>query len=256
MLKNFVYLFLIPAFFAFFNIVYSPFDALGKSDLGHFDSTVHIVLMACIILVSILISRFFYILSGTQSRGKWVEELLWYVAETVFYTFMIGMYISLFRHELYFHSFVTASQMVFGSVVYPYAICFLSFRNYDLAHPSDTPAGQETTIRFYDEHKKLKFIVSPQNILFIKADDNLIRITYIESGKVKEYPVRASMKSIETTTAANGIIRCHRSYFVNPKYVRVLRKDELGIIYADLNMSSVPPVPVSKKYYDQLADIL
>ena len=54
----------------------------------------------------------------------------------------------------------------------------------------------------------------------------------------------------------HGIIRCQRSYFVNPRHVTVLRRDKEGFIQAELDVNNSKPVPVSPKYYEQLSKML
>ena len=78
----------------------------------------------------------------------------------------------------------------------------------------------------------------------------------MDADRVKEFMLRASMKSVENTVANHGLIRCHRSYFVNPKFVKLLRKNREGMISAELLHPEVPSIPVSKQYYDTIAALL
>ena len=64
------------------------------------------------------------------------------------------------------------------------------------------------------------------------------------------------MRGIEELMAKHGIVRCHRSYFVNPRHVKVLRRDKEGMIQAELDVAAIKPVPVSPTYYDQLSKML
>ena len=77
----------------------------------------------------------------------------------------------------------------------------------------------------------------------------------MEGEALKEYTLRQSMKGIETLMDKHGIIRCQRSYFVNPRHVKVLRRDKEGIIQAELDTHN-QHVPVSPKYYEQLSKML
>ena len=63
------------------------------------------------------------------------------------------------------------------------------------------------------------------------------------------------MRGIEELMDKHGIIRCQRSYFVNPRHVTVLRKDKEGFIQAELDVNC-KPVPVSPKYYEILSQLL
>ena len=54
----------------------------------------------------------------------------------------------------------------------------------------------------------------------------------------------------------HGIIRCQRSFFVNPRHVTALRKDKEGLIIAELDVQGVRTIPVSPNYYDNLSKLL
>ena len=63
-------------------------------------------------------------------------------------------------------------------------------------------------------------------------------------------------RPIEPLMQRAGIVRCQRSYFVNPRHVTVLRKDKEGAIVAELDAAPQRPIPVSPKYYDALNQLL
>ena len=78
----------------------------------------------------------------------------------------------------------------------------------------------------------------------------------MDNGKVKFYVLRNSMKSVDELCLSNGLVRCHRSFYVNPAHVRVLRKEKEGVVLAELDMDDVRDIPVSKKFYENLAEML
>ena len=83
-----------------------------------------------------------------------------------------------------------------------------------------------------------------------------MNIYYVENGRVKDYSLRSSMKAIDELCQDNGLVRCHRSFYINPAHVKVLRKDKDGIMYAELDVDDVRHIPVSKTYYGRLSDML
>ena len=125
-----------------------------------------------------------------------------------------------------------------------------------LIRPDEEAAAEEDLVRFADNTGRLKLVVAHDVILYIEAQENYISIRYLENGKTKEYSLRQSMKGIEELMEKHGIIRCQRSYFVNPRHVKVLRRDKEGFIQADLDISDTKPVPVSPKYYEDLSKLL
>ena len=74
-------------------------------------------------------------------------------------------------------------------------------------------------VRFYDEHKRLKLTIAPSSILYVKSELNYVVVYYLDAGKVKNYQIRCSMKSIEDSADKHFLCRCQRSYFVNPEHV-------------------------------------
>ena len=111
---------------------------------------------------------------------------------------------------------------------------------------------EDDLIRFCDSTQRLKLVIAAETILYIQADENYVNIHYIEGGNRKEYALRNSMRSIEELLQKHGIVRCQRSFFVNPKHVKVLRRDKEGVIVAELDFADTNPIPVSPKYYQEL----
>jgi DNA-binding LytR/AlgR family response regulator len=169
----------------------------------------------------------------------------------------MALYATLFyagRHS-YFNVLSFCFKFAYLILVYPYLfLCLIQIilnKNADLnAEPSDT------LVKFYDEHKRLKLTIDPTAIICIQADANYVVIRYMDAGRIKEFLLRASMKSIESTVANHGLVRCHRSYFVNPKYVKMLSKNKDGMITAELLHPEMDSIPVSKQFYQQLSELL
>ena len=115
---------------------------------------------------------------------------------------------------------------------------------------------EKTLIRFYDGQKRLKLVVSSTAVLYIEAEENYVHIVHLDNGRVRDYTLRSSMRALEDTLSRHKLVRCHRSYFVNPAHVDMLRKDENGYALAVLDREGVKSVPVSKRYYENLTAIL
>ena len=64
------------------------------------------------------------------------------------------------------------------------------------------------------------------------------------------------MKTLEPQLLKHGIIRCQRSFFINPRHVTALRKDREGLIVAELDIRDARTIPVSPNYYDNLSKLL
>ena len=155
----------------------------------------------------------------------------------------------------YLDYFTRSFEFLLFSLAIPYAILALSIRIYDYNNIKHEPENA-SRMRFYDVNKNLKFVVTADSILYIGAEENYINIYYTDSGKVKCYVLRSSMRAVDDLCLTNGLVRCHRSYYVNPLHVKVLRKDKDGIVYAELDASDIMHIPVTKRYYDRLSEML
>ena len=111
-------------------------------------------------------------------------------------------------------------------------------------------------VRFYDEYKKLRFVIAPEAVMFIKSEENYVQIHYIDQGKTKKFTLRSSMKALESTLAKHGFVRCHRSYFINPSYIKIVHRKSSGIIVAELKQEQMESIPISRKYQDGITRLL
>jgi DNA-binding LytR/AlgR family response regulator len=108
-------------------------------------------------------------------------------------------------------------------------------------------------MRFVDNAQKLKLMIASSAVLYIEADENYVHVRYMEGERVKDYPLRASMKSLEELVLKHGLLRCQRSYYINPQHIKVLRRDKEGMISAELDIPNQKSIPVSPKYYEAVA---
>ena len=125
-----------------------------------------------------------------------------------------------------------------------------------IVKPDEDEVAEEDLVRFADSTGRLKLVIAHDVILYIEAQENYVSVHYMEGPSHKEYSLRQSMRGIEDLMEKHGIIRCQRSYFVNPRHVKVLRRDKEGMIQAELDVLNSKPVPVSPKYYEQLSKML
>lgn len=188
--------------------------------------------------------------------------MLWCFGEVLVTAFFFALYTSLFYKKSggmpYFTALPYCFEVVCLTLIYPYLFSILlriiSNKNYDLTNAGQTP--EESLIKFYDEHKRLKLTIDPSAVLYVSADANYINIHYLENDRVRTFQLRNSMKSLESDAARHGFVRCHRSYYVNPRHIKVLSRDKDGVIYTEFIRDGIGHIPVSKQYYDSLAKLL
>lgn len=258
-LPHLVYALILPAFFLAGTLLYDPFGIKEYYTFNSLSYGFHIVMLSCIILVCALITRLILYVVMKESDFRWVHYGIWCIGEMTVMSAFAALYTVLFKRMDggYFAVLPDCFKFIFLTLCYPYIflvfIRIVRILDEDLQRKS-TPEDN-SLIRFVDEHKRLKLSIAPSSILFIKSEFNYVKIFYLDGGKVRDYMLRASMKSLEAI-GSRALVRCQRSYFVNPEHVTVLRKDAEGFIFAELNIPDIPAVPVSKQYYDHLSSLL
>lgn len=246
----------LPVFFFAFLLIYRPAEVqelLGTSYFG-----VHITLFSCIILLSTIIVRLLYYF--LPMKITYTLYGFWCLAEIIFMSFFIALYVwlALRRGTPYYQNLTLSFQIVSLTLIFPYVILALALRIHDFHEKSQMALEPLASKRmhFYDHKHNLKLVLMPQTVLFISSDENYVNIHYVENDKVRTFVLRSSMKAIEELCVENGLVRCHRSYLINPAHVKVLRKEQEGVVYAELDAGDSRHIPVTKRYYENLAALL
>lgn len=255
-----VYVVLMPAFFMGFCMLYDPFNVKSLYELGGLGHGFHLLMISCIIFLTMLLGRTAFYVLVKKTSLQWWQYALWCFGEAFAASCFTALYTVLFMAgaQPFFDCLGDCMELVFLTLVYPYVFMvmwqIINNREEDIS--SKEAASDDSLVKFYDEHKRLKLSIASGAILFIAADFNYIRINYLEGGKVKTFQVRNSMKSQEENASAHGLVRCHRSYYVNPKHVKVLTREADGQIVAVMDCEEPRQVPISKQYFEQLTALL
>ena len=142
---------------------------------------------------------------------------------------------------------------------------YFSFDDLDLHSDNVIPAvsdadlgdvDENSLIRFYDEYKKLRLVIAHEAVMFIKSEDNYVQIHYLDKNKTQKFILRSSMRALEEDLSKKGLVRCHRSYFINPAYIKIVHRDASGLIVAELNQDGFDSIPISRKYQDAITKLL
>lgn len=247
-----IHIFAIPVFFLGFILIYdsSWMDRLLDSGLGVVFNT--LMLSSILIGVCALSRALMHVIERNRVMSWW-KYSIWSFAELVVFSCFAALYLALVDASDYFPTLAKCFQLSFAILPYPYIFFALLIT---LIRPDEEEVAEEGVVRFTDSTGRLKLVIANDVILYIVAQENYVSIHYMEGSKIKEYTLRQSMRGIEALMAKHGIIRCQRSYFVNPRHVTVLRRDKEGLIQAELDNVNCKPVPVSPKYYEQLSKLL
>jgi hypothetical protein len=185
--------------------------------------------------------------------------LLWLVLEialiNLVYIFLYGNPIGNFINDLGFSLKYTLLSIW---LPYSFAILIVYYKNQrdeiEVLKNSANKPTEKRLIVFKDENGKIKFSVLAADLLLLESTDNYVSVFYILQNKVQRKLLRNSLKNLEEMLKENAIIRCHRSFMVNPANVEFMQKDgkKLNIKIKHFERS----IPVSEKYSSPFLDFL
>ncbi len=121
--------------------------------------------------------------------------------------------------------------------------------------PIETPDNSQMT-NFSDNKGDVKFSVKLNDIIYIEGADNYIKVFYVDGSKVSTAMIRTSLKQVDEGTHPKGVVRCHRSYMVNTKRIKLLERQKDGFM-VKLEAPSPQPIliPVSKAYVKDVYEL-
>lgn len=246
----------IPIFIMVFTIYYRPYGIFETLSMENASFTFNVTILFCIVLVSLSITRgWLYLLARHRSLAP-SAYLIWSIAEILIASLFCSLYYVLMCSDpLPFYEVAGASFIRLLTMgIYPYGFLWMAFTIH--ADENAAPAEDGSLIRFHDEYKKLRFVIAPEAVIFIRSEDNYVQIHYLDGGKAKKFILRSSMRALEETLSRHGLVRCHRSYFINPSFIKIVHRDDTGLIVAELKQDGYESIPISRKYQDAITKLL
>jgi hypothetical protein len=240
-MMHLLYIFGLPLYFLAFTVILRPEFVLLL--LGEDEFIARIASASMELLVSLVFTRCLY-----KRLYEHVSNMMWCVLEMFVMSFVLALFIG-FEPTVY----IKCLTYVFLVLALPQWTIHMRI-NQSISARLIEELSANGKVRFYDENGKLKIAIAAGDIIYIKADDNYIKIYYLSESVVRESVVRTSMKSIEELCQYHGILRSHRSYFVNPNHVTWLGRDDKDEVYAILDVPDMPHIPVTKRYFDRVAE--
>ncbi len=258
-----VYATVCPAFFFLFILVYEPLHLKEFLDMGRGIYAMNLAILTSIVFVTVSGLRVAFHFLRKSPNLTWALYVTWCMGEVLTASIFVSLYVYLMlQHSMpYFSVLLHSIGNCYLILTIPYVVLTLAFdvgahKNSIRELLSKGSAAEDAgLVRFHDIYHTLKLIIAQNAILYVESDENYVNIVYTEAGKTRRYTLRATMRSLEESMDKHGLVRCHRSYYVNPAHVSVLGK-EGGQLIARLDVEGLPGIPVSKGNYDNLAKLL
>lgn len=239
-------------FFLLFSLFYDPFGMQDRLDMERGISAFNTIILTCIIGVSVMTTRTLMALLRSRISTEWWAYLLWCLMEITVTAAFMALFLALMdRGSGYFPTLATCIQYSSTILVFPYTILTMAMVIAEGKQMSQEREESQTLARFYDSNKLLKLTIASSTLMYIKAEENYLRIFYLDAGNVKDFQLRSSMTAVAETAGKAGLFRCHRSYYINPSKIKALRRESNGTMSAEIE-SAESPIPVSKKLYQEL----
>lgn len=97
-------------------------------------------------------------------------------------------------------------------------------------------------------------VMAESHFLFAISDGNYTSIHFLQDGKSVKSLLRLSLKNLEAQLESRKIIRCHRSYIVNPDRVVRIKGNAQGYkLYVE---AAGEWVPVSRNYISRISGLM
>jgi len=262
---NLIFCIALPVYVILFVTSFSPslrfYD--GWNDGWDGSASLCLPIMAAIELVTVLISRsLLCFLPHARSLSR-TEYLVWLLMEMIVTCLFLDLFLSIFLHRPYFDLLPSVMLSYFCLNIIPYVIFWMSMlimeQSRQLAETEseleEIRKGVERSevgmVRFNDEKGNTKLVVSADRVISLESAGNYVNILYDDDGKLVRYSLRNTLKGVEKVCNSNGLIRCHRSYFVNLNKIKIIRRTSEGV-YAEMDVPNVGNIPVSKTYAPEL----
>lgn len=248
---------ILVAVFAFvFVVLYRPFGIPAMLQMGDSSYTFNITILFCIVFGSMAIMRLILFLLRKSFKDTGLVYAVWCLGEIIVASLFASLYITLMSSNDHGFFEVVGSTVgrLFGICIYPYSIIYMVVML--IAERTEEQIDSSKLMKFYDEYKKLRFVIASDAVVFLRSEENYVQIHYLDHSKPKKFVLRSSMRALEEQMTRHGLVRCHRSYFINPDHIKMIRKEPTGLVFAELKGELFESIPISRKYQQEINQML
>ncbi|MFW5821430.1 MAG: LytTR family DNA-binding domain-containing protein, partial [Bacteroidota bacterium] len=240
--------------------LYSPFGVntwqLTQLQLFFYSS---LVILAGLLIIAL--SRIIMYLVTNYRQLSIGNYILWIAAEIVSLAivYVLLQYYIISPPADLFSAFKESLKVTMLVLLLPYTISYLYLswreKNKKLEQLSSSRESESNPVPlhmpFRDEKGELRFSLKSEDLLYLEAADNYVKIHYMDGKRIQNFMIRNSLKNLEKDLSTWGIIRCHRSYMVNFARVKIIRKEKDGLIL-EMDTEDGLSLPISETYVKEV----
>ncbi|MBR3860200.1 MAG: LytTR family transcriptional regulator DNA-binding domain-containing protein [Bacteroidaceae bacterium] len=268
----------IVLFSILFMVIYGPYSPTSwltlrptQSENTGLLSAFHAVMASVtfffVAIAFLILSKVILYYMGRKYQLINAHLIAWIGGEVVLISFIYTVFTALFElaDPNMFLPIWGRSIMVLSIIIFvPYIICLQDATNRHQQQLLDrlgmnvvndkTEDTDMKLIHLVDSTGRLRMSINIDSLYYIESQDNYVKIYYDSDGKLCNYMLRSTTKSMETKFG-DWLIRCHRGYLVNKNKIRIFRNDRDGM-YIRLMHDGIRQIPVSKSYASNIQRIL
>ena len=262
---NTVKFLLFVTFFALtFIIIYKPFGS--NKWLTLIGREAYMLYMSILVLIGFIIlttSRIVMSFVNKHNPFTYLIYISWIIAEIIIIAISCTLVAWSIKEEptTFFEILPRTFFYTISILIIPYTLSWLYFsmkenekviKRFTQEEPKEVAESSKDLINFTDEKGNLRLSVKIEHLYYIESANNYVYIYYENNKKeITKSTLRSSLKIIEESYPESGLIRCHRSYIINFKKVKILRKEKDGL-FLELDSDEIADIPVSKTYVDEM----
>jgi DNA-binding LytR/AlgR family response regulator len=258
--NTFRLIFFTSIFALVFIYIYSPFGFGNWHNLTQWQPFAYWSMAVITGILVVALSRLLMFVIYKSSNLTYLKYGLWIAGEIAFMALFYTLFLKIVLKDasITFDLFRKSLQNTALIILIPYSVLWLYFSWQDkkeqiemLSQGLTKKDISQNLIPFYDEKNILRISIKMENLLYFEASDNYVNIYYLNKEKVSRFLLRNSLKKLESTFTNSELLRCHRSYMVNFKKVKVLRKEKDGLCL-EMDTHESVDLPVSKTYVERV----
>jgi len=244
--------------------IYSPFNAESWFDAAKPEFFLYSSLYILAGMLVIVFSRLIFFGITQKTRINFLIYILWNLLEVIIlalaYTLMD---VYMLHNEInIFEQYIKLLFVTMFVLAIPYSLSYLYYSWQDqkrmlqeLSKVTSSEYSTKNMINFYDETDKLRFSLNAVDVLYVESTDNYVTVFVEDKDRIKRIMLRNTMKRLEKELEKTLIRRCHRSFMVNFKNVKMVRLSGTNL-FIYLKASEEIKIPVSRTYAEKVHETI
>lgn len=155
------------------------------------------------------------------------------------------------------HRFLSWLNITFSVGIFPTILVVMYIQYRHELEKNDTPPQPvvpQHLMTISDNRGNNSLTIPLQDFIFAESRGCTLYINYMHDNALKQYHMRASISNVEDAICSGNIVRCHRSFIVNIRYIDAIEGNSNGYKLYLKKGNNI--IPVSRRYTLIVKDLL